>query len=280
MSAPVPMLQLALRQGAGSQPLAPADQCALLSALLDNGYTVAVAAERQPGSAEGSPCLMLGVSLPASPPESPAPPDPPPAPFADVSGWPIARVTDLLEATRAERNAPKPGLWPPWFPAIDYDRCTNCLQCLSFCLFGVYGVDAQGRIRVERSQNCKNNCPACARVCPEAAIIFPKYKAAPINGGEASAAALRREKMKVDISALLGGDVYSLLRERSQRTKGRFSAERDPDTALQERLRCLRQLARTHDIPPEVLAALPSPAEVQPRPTDAKPGAAAPPENT
>ena len=22
----------------------------------------------------------------------------------------------------------------PWFPVIDYDRCTNCMQCLSFCL--------------------------------------------------------------------------------------------------------------------------------------------------
>jgi Pyruvate/2-oxoacid:ferredoxin oxidoreductase delta subunit len=270
MSAPAPsLLQLALRQGAGGQPLAPADQCALLSALLDNGYTVTVAVERQAGFAEGAPCLRLGVSLPASRPESVAPPDPPTARLVDITGWPIARVTALLEATRADLNAPKPGQWQPWFPVIDYDRCTNCLQCLSFCLFGVYGADAQRRIRVERSQNCKNNCPACARVCPEAAIIFPKYKAGPISGGEPSAAALRREKMKIDISALLGGDIYSLLRERSQRAKARFSSERDPDTALQERLRCLRQLAQTHDLPPEVLAALPAPADLPPPAADA-----------
>jgi len=269
------MLQLALRQGAASQPLAPADQCALLSALLDNGCTVTVAVERQPGLAEGAPGLTLGVSLPASQPDPAASPGPPTPRLADISGWPLARVTALVEATRAELNAPKPGHWPPWFPVIDYDRCTNCLQCLSFCLFGVYGVDAQGRLRVERSQNCKNDCPACARVCPEAAIIFPKYKAAPINGGEASPAALRREKIKVDISALLGGDIYSLLRERSQRAKSRFSTERDPNTALQERLRCLRLLARMQDIPPEVLAALPARAELQPRPADAKPDAGA-----
>ncbi len=29
------------------------------------------------------------------------------------------------------------GDWIPWFPVIDYDRCTNCKQCLNFCLFGV-----------------------------------------------------------------------------------------------------------------------------------------------
>jgi hypothetical protein len=26
----------------------------------------------------------------------------------------------------------------PGFPVIDYDKCTNCMQCLSFCLFGVW----------------------------------------------------------------------------------------------------------------------------------------------
>jgi Pyruvate/2-oxoacid:ferredoxin oxidoreductase delta subunit len=238
------MLQLALCQEAAGQPLAPADRCALLSALLDNGYSVTVAVERQPSFADGLPCLVLGVSLPKSRPDLTAPPDPPPARFQDISGWPIARVVALVEATRAELNAPKPGNWQPWFPVIDYDRCTNCLQCLSFCLFGVFGVDAQHRIRVEHSANCKTNCPACARVCPEAAIIFPKYKAGPINGDEASAVALPREKMKIDISALLGGDIYSLLRERSERAKARFSKQRAPDTALQERLRCLRESSK------------------------------------
>ena len=56
------------------------------------------------------------------------------------------------------------------------------MQCLSFCLFGVYGVDDQKRIQVQNQDNCKTNCPACSRVCPEAAIMFPKYKAGPING--------------------------------------------------------------------------------------------------
>jgi hypothetical protein len=47
----------------------------------------------------------------------------------------------------------------------------------------------------------------CTRVCPEAAIMFPKCKAGPINGDAVSDANLQHEKMKIDISALLGGDV-------------------------------------------------------------------------
>src|SRR5262249_47426417 len=70
-------------------------------------------------------------------------------------------------------------LKPPerrWYPVIDYSRCTNCMECLDFCLFGVYGVDALDRLVVENQDNCKRGCPACSRVCPEHAIMFPDYK--------------------------------------------------------------------------------------------------------
>ena len=76
------------------------------------------------------------------------------------------------------------------------------MQCLSFCLFGVYGVDGEKRIQVQNQDNCKTNCPACSRVCPEAAIMFPKYKAGPINGDVVSDADLNREKMKVDFAQM------------------------------------------------------------------------------
>jgi len=52
--------------------------------------------------------------------------------------------------------------------------------------------------------------------------MFPKYKAGPINGDVVRDADLQREKMKVDISALLGGDVYSLLRDRSEKAAAAF----------------------------------------------------------
>ena len=174
------------------------------------------------------------------------------------------------ELARLESGAAPSGSWSPWFPVIDFDRCTNCMQCLSFCLFGVYGVDSQSRIQAQNPELCKTNCPACSRVCPEAAIIFPKHKSGPINGDAVTEADLNREAMKVDISALLGGDVYSLLRNRSERAKSRFSKERDPDQALQERQRCLAALVQSGEIPAEVLMSLPSPEEISRRAAEAR----------
>jgi NAD-dependent dihydropyrimidine dehydrogenase PreA subunit len=152
--------------------------------------------------------------------------------------------------------------WKPWFPVIDYSRCTNCMQCLSFCLFDVYGVSADKKIQVQNQSNCKTECPACSRVCPEVAIMFPKYRHSPINGEDVQADDVRREAMKVDISALLGGDIYSMLRDRSVKAKSRFSKERDDDRALKERQNCLIALQKGLDVPAEVLAALPSPEEI------------------
>ena len=71
-----------------------------------------------------------------------------------------------------------------WYPVIDYDRCTNCMECIDFCLFGVFGVDNRGRILVEEQDNCKKGCPACSRVCPENAIIFPGHKTPAIAGAD------------------------------------------------------------------------------------------------
>ena len=144
------------------------------------------------------------------------------------------------------------------------------MQCLSFCLFDVYGVDQDQRIQVQNNDNCKTNCPACSRVCPEAAIMFPKYRSGPINGAPVSEEDLNREKMKVDISSLLGGDIYQMLRTRSERAKSRFSKERDSEKALKERQKCLVKLQQAGDIPAEVLMSLPSPNEIQERAINAK----------
>ena len=69
-----------------------------------------------------------------------------------------------------------------WNPVLDKERCTECGKCHDFCLFGVYTIENK-KVRVTQPQNCKNNCPACARMCPNKAIIFPKYEKSPINGG-------------------------------------------------------------------------------------------------
>ena len=179
--------------------------------------------------------------------------------IAESDDDPTARVEQIV----SEAAAPSaPRAWKPWFPVIDYTRCTNCMQCLSFCLFDVYGVSADKKIQVQNQSNCKTDCPACSRVCPEVAIMFPKYRHGPINGEEVTADDVRREAMKVDISALLGGDIYSMLRDRSAKAKSRFSKERDDDRALRERQNCLVALKKNLDIPPEVLASLPSADEI------------------
>jgi Pyruvate/2-oxoacid:ferredoxin oxidoreductase delta subunit len=88
-----------------------------------------------------------------------------------------------------------------WYPVIDYSRCTNCMECLDFCLFGVYGVDSLDRILVENQDNCKRGCPACSRVCPEHAIMFPDYKTAAIAGAPVG----NISGLKIDLSKLFGG---------------------------------------------------------------------------
>ena len=95
--------------------------------------------------------------------------------------------------------------------------------------------------------------------------MFPKYASGPINGEPVSEADVKRESMKVDISALLGGDIYSRLRERSDAAKSRFSKERDASKALAERKKCLTKLVTDGFIPADVLASLPSPDEIQRR---------------
>ena len=263
MSLSDPTLRVVLFEGDGAQPLTADERFGALSALLEKGYAVSrtsISTVEKP--AQGT-LLVLG-KFDAQPPATESG-----VRFHNLANLAPAQLGDLVETVRTETGAAQHGAWKPWFPVIDYDRCTNCMQCLSFCLFGVYGVDGDKRIQVQNNDNCKTNCPACSRVCPEAAIMFPKYKAGPINGDVVSDADMQKEKMKVDISALLGGDVYAMLRLRSEKAKSRFSKERDEGKALAERQKCLVKLAAMGDIPAEVLMSLPSPEEIARRAEEA-----------
>jgi Pyruvate/2-oxoacid:ferredoxin oxidoreductase delta subunit len=88
-----------------------------------------------------------------------------------------------------------------WYPVIDYSRCTNCMECLDFCLFGVYNVDSLERLYVENQDACKKGCPACSRVCPENAIMFPEHKTPAIAGAPVGAIS----GLKIDLTKLFGG---------------------------------------------------------------------------
>jgi len=253
--------RVALYEGDGAVPLDHPQRSAILHGLLEKGYRVS--SIRNGGAVAGvdeGAVLVLGRfgdQRPADSIEGSVS-----VSFRDVDGLNADAVTAVVEESRTTAAAPPPGKWKPWFPVIDYSRCTNCMQCLSFCLFEVYGVSKDHKIQVQNQTNCKTECPACSRVCPEVAILFPKYRHSPINGDEVNADDMRREAMKVDISALLGGDIYAALRDRSAKSKSRFSKERDEERALKERQSCLAKLTKEADIPPEVLASLPSPEEI------------------
>jgi Pyruvate/2-oxoacid:ferredoxin oxidoreductase delta subunit len=257
-------LRVVFYEGPGTKPAA--DRAATLAALLDAGFEVTrPAAGGEVAKPDGSPLLVLGRFEAG---RAPAPADA--VMVQDLDGLAPDQVVAKAREARERSGARRLEAWKPWFPVIDYERCTNCMQCLTFCLFDVYGVDKQQKIQVQNNDNCKTDCPACSRVCPEVAILFPKYKAGPINGDAVKQEDVKREAMKVDISALLGGDLYASLRTRQAESRKRFSTERDESKALLERKRCLKELGKQLDIPDEVLMSLPSVGDIQERAERAK----------
>ena len=112
--------------------------------------------------------------------------------------------------------AKAPGDWIAWYPVIDYDRCVSCGQCAEFCIFGAFEVEADRRVRVAHPAKCKLNCPACGRVCPKSAIIFPKFPdGGPIAGSEGKLGKDAEKGMQADLDRLGHGDVYEALRRRA-----------------------------------------------------------------
>ncbi len=108
-----------------------------------------------------------------------------------------------------------------WYPVIDYSRCTNCMECIDFCLFGVYGVDGAETILVEQPDNCRKGCPACSRVCPANAIMFPQHKTPAIAGAEVDTGGF-----KIDLSKLFGAP------ERNEDPAAAAARERDEQLIL------------------------------------------------
>ena len=264
-------LQVVLYEGPGSSPLSSDDRFEALSSLLVGGYSVSLSDSGGGVVSADSPSMLVLGRFDTPPPiETDANHGDVKLHFRDISGLDGPGVLVEVKKIGAEEGAREPGGWKPWFPVIDYDRCTNCMQCLSFCLFDVYGVGDKDQIQVQHNDNCKTDCPACSRVCPEVAILFPKYGKGPINGDIVREEDIQRESMKVDISALLGGDIYSTLRNRQTEARKRFSTERDESKALLERKRCLKKLQGDLGIPDEVLMSLPSVGDIQERTERAK----------
>ena len=63
----------------------------------------------------------------------------------------------------------------PWFPTIDYDKCTYCMDCDEFCPHHVFERRDEGerRLVVANRNNCVVFCRACAKACGPGALSFP-----------------------------------------------------------------------------------------------------------
>jgi NAD-dependent dihydropyrimidine dehydrogenase PreA subunit len=66
----------------------------------------------------------------------------------------------------------------PWFPKIDYKKCTGCMTCFNFCKNQVYKWVNNDRPHPEVANpyNCVLGCSACAQLCPAGAISFPSVE--------------------------------------------------------------------------------------------------------
>lgn len=146
------------------------------------------------------------------------------------AGWRERPITWL--ALPFDREALRSEYGVPWYPVIDRSRCSGCGTCLEYCLFSVYAADGARepaqRVSVRAPLNCKTGCPACARLCPEGALIFPFCAEAELNGEMEAPAHRTRE----ELAAALGDDPMRLLAERRAKRRlidpGKFDdAERD-----------------------------------------------------
>ncbi|RPH28792.1 MAG: hypothetical protein EHM93_18255 [Bacteroidales bacterium] len=130
--------------------------------------------------------------------------------------------------------------WPSWYPVIDYERCSACGQCSDFCLFGVY-EKVDGIVKVVNPKGCKNSCPACARICPETAIIFPKYKhGGAISGSDSIDEAAEHQRQGQDLKTILGSDIYKALEMRKAKRQSIIKADA-MRKAIEERDRAKEQ---------------------------------------
>ena len=130
--------------------------------------------------------------------------------------------------------------WPSWYPVIDYSRCSSCGQCADFCLFEVY-KKTDGKVLVVNPQGCKNNCPACARICPHTAIVFPKYQqGGAIAGAETIDEIAEQQRQRQDMDNILGSDIYKALEQRKAKRRAIIKTEA-MNKALEEREKALHE---------------------------------------
>ncbi len=138
-------------------------------------------------------------------------------------GPPMPKDSAAVSVAAADERIDEPTR-PRWYPVVDYSRCHTCMECLNFCLFGVFGLDPKARILVEQPNACRNGCPACARVCPSQAIMFPEHQNPAIAGDVRGPAS----DLNADLVQLFGAFPAADL---AHRERAEFVAEATPAQA-------------------------------------------------
>jgi len=129
--------------------------------------------------------------------------------FESVSNF-LSGISEKSESLEIKNSTD----WPSWYPMIDYTRCTACGQCSDFCLFGVY-EKRDNKVVVINPKGCKNNCPACGRICPQTAIVFPKYEHdGAIAGSDTIDELAEQQRQTQDVETILGSNIYKALEMR------------------------------------------------------------------
>src|SRR4051794_39513786 len=127
----LPPLRVALYEGAGSHELPASDRGELLRVLLEKGYAVSCVRPGGPVAPSTPPAggamVVLGQFTEAKPREADGDDGKVVLHFRDIAGLAAAQVAELVDEVRTKVRGPAPSkAWKPWFPVIDYGRCTNC----------------------------------------------------------------------------------------------------------------------------------------------------------
>ena len=259
-------IQVIIYEGKGASPLAANTRLAVLRQLLDKGFAVALAKEggrrlSAPPLQGKQRLLVLGDFASDAPSLEDA------SGLASietvtVTGLSADEVLGLVEQFRQGQPMNQPGMWKPWFPVIDYDRCTNCMQCLSFCLFDVYGVSGEGQNPGAEQRQLQDQLPRLSPRLPRGRDHVPEVFGRPDQWRRGERSRPRPREDEGGHLRLLGGDIYARLRDRSEAGEVPLFQGTQPDKALEERKKCLTKMAQDGFIPAEVLENLPSPEEI------------------
>ena len=148
-------LRIVIYEGAGSRPFDPAVRAGAIRLLLENGYgiTRVASAAGAPSAPGEGPIAVLGRFEQDQPGMAEGQGDGRRVFFCNVEALDAEAILRGLDELHARASTSPRAKWKPWFPVIDYSRCTNCMQCLTFCLFDVYGVSKEKKIEVRNPTN-------------------------------------------------------------------------------------------------------------------------------